>query len=72
MVEEVKATYVPKNPFDFGPLPSHRMNIYVPVKDLRGYTEDEIIKMAKKATPKGYRFKEIEGLEKVGGLVKKV
>jgi hypothetical protein len=72
MVREVNAIYVPENPFNYGSMSDQTMSLFVPVKNLRGHTEDEIIKMAKKATPKGYRFKEIEGLEKVKGLLKKV
>ena len=72
-MEEVRAIYVKENasPFDVNQR-NTVASIYVPIENLRGHSEAEIIKMAKKATPKGYEFKKIEGLKKVKGLLKKV
>ncbi len=60
MEDEVVAVYVDESPFVARPAIAGRS---VPYKDLKGHTEKEIREMAEQAAPKGFRLRNIEGLD---------
>ena len=68
---KVEARYIKKesNPFDSQ---QDAYSIFVSAEQLKGYSAAEIEKLAKEATPDGYTFVRLNGLEKVPGLERKV